>query len=182
MLLCPHFTLTWYPGTWPSTSGPLVLQSANHYVERADALGGLFEQMVQVAEFLRGETPDYYIRGNRTLTLEWQETRIITGGPGEALATALAALESLPDETGWLSINIPDEGRTWVVTPCAIRSAGWSHVVREGKSDLLRLRWTLLCGPLTEIVSDGADDTILLETGAQLLTEEGENFELETAV
>lgn len=173
-LLCPHFTLTWYPGSYPDADDGVVLQSADHRCEASPALAGELAQAVQRADYLRAAAPGLWVRGGRALSLDWAEVREIAA-PADALAAALAALEAMPAETGWLSIDIPDANRAWRAEPCAVRSAGWSHDPRRG---LLRLRWALECGPLTEIPTD---HDLLLETGLGIALEAGGYLELESA-
>lgn len=180
MLQQPHFVLTWYPGSYPSATGGVVLQSADHYIETQSTLGTQIEQLVQRADYLRAAAPDFWVRGNRTASLEWEEIRHYDS-PGEALAAALAIAEAMPEETGWLRIDIPDQDRAWAASPCVIRATGSRHG-KSGTKTRLALRWTLDCGPLAEIATDDPDgDHILLESGFELLCEDGSEIALESA-
>lgn len=176
MLCKPIFTLTWYPGEYPSETSPLVLQSADHRVRDGyAALAALVRDAVQIAPFLRAPAPAMWNRGNRQTEIEWEEVRL-HDSPAEALADGLAAVAEMPDETGWLRIDVPGEGRAWVCTPCLIESAGHPRVMREGKQHLLSLRWQLHCGPMTEIATSSEEGAITTEIGAEILTEDGEFY------
>ena len=179
MLTVPLFTLTFYPAAYPSTADALVLQSADHYLEGQAILPLQVEQAVQVAEFLRGVTPDFYNRGQRTTRLEWTEVRVYDT-PSGALAASLEIAEAVPDSTGWLRIDIPDEGRAWAVTPCAIRAMA-GRPEKSGAKTLLRVSWTLLCGALSEIAAEvPAEDYLLFENGFTVLCEDDSELALES--
>jgi len=181
MLYCPIYTLTWYPGSYPSDASPLLLQSADHHSSGFAALAAMVEDSVQEAEFVRGASPDFYNRGNRRSRFDWEEIRRYAT-PSGALAAGLAAVEAMPSVTGWLRIDIPAEGRAWVASPCMIRSAGVPAVEKAGAESLLRLRWVLLCGPLTEIATTAEEGAITSEIGTEILTEDGFYLALETLV
>ena len=150
MLLLSPYILTFYPVAYPATTGPLVLQSDTHYLDASAPLAGALEQVIQRADYYRASTPDFYSRGNQSLTLDWEETRFIDG-PAAAMTTAIDLLETLPVPTGWLHVSIPGTGRAWAISPCAISSSGWRHQPRAGQSDILRLRWHIAAGGITTL-------------------------------
>jgi hypothetical protein len=177
-LYCPIYTLTWYPGAWPSTASPLALQSADHFADAYAGLGGAVEDQVQVAQFHRGESPDFYNRGNRQSLLDWEEVRRFDD-PGEALTAGLRIIAEMPKVSGWLSILIPSEGTAFVATTCMIRSSRFPAVIKAGAEHLLRLRWALECGPITEIATTTEDGALTSEIGVALLTEAGDYLALQ---
>lgn len=180
MLLCSHYTLTWYPGVYPSATGGMVLQSASRYIEEGSALDVQIGQLVERADYVRGEVPDFFPRGSKSMGLQWEEARLVAS-PGAALAAALDAAASLPSTAGWLRIDIASEGRAWAVTPATIRATGGRHR-KSGGQMLLLIRWQVDCGPATEIAVTAEDAAMTLETGAELLTEPGDYLALETYV
>jgi hypothetical protein len=176
MLCKPLFTLTWYPGEYPSTASPLVLQSAEHYVEDGYAsLGGRVTDNMQVADFLRSPAPAVWNRGNRKAEFDWEEVRDFAD-PSAALAAGMEIIAEMPSEVGWLRLEIPAQGRAWAGIPCGLKSAAFPRVVREGKSHLLKLQWTLLCGPASEIAVEAEEGAITTEIGTEILTEDGEFY------
>lgn len=148
-----------------------MLQDSSHYCDE-DALSGVVRDLMQQATYLRANAPQFFNRGGRSTTLTWTEIRAVKA-PSTALATALKAVETMPSQTGWLLISLPDEGRAWAVTPCAIESAGWTHDLRRG---LLRLQWHLLCGPMTEIAIEAAPYALTLEIGTEMMTEGEDHY------
>lgn len=173
MLCKPLFTLTWYPGEYPSTASPLVLQSAEHFVEDGYAsLGGRVTDNMQVADFLRSPAPAVWNRGNRKAQFEWEEVRSYTD-PTEALAAGMEILAELPSEVGWLLIEIPAQGRGWAAIPCGLESVSFPSVAKQGKDHLLKLQWTLRCGPASEIAASAEEGAITSEIGTEILTEDG---------
>jgi hypothetical protein len=178
-LYCPIYTLTWYPGEWPSTASPLVLQSADHFAGAYAGLGGAVEDQVQTAQFVRGESPDFYNRGNRQSVLDWEEIRRFDD-PGEALTAGLRIIAEMPKVTGWLSIQIPGEGVAFVATSCLIRSARFPAVIKAGAEHHLRLRWALECGPIDEVAITASAHAWTWETGVEILWEDGTYMALET--
>ncbi len=179
MLTVPLFTLTFYPAAYPSTADALVLQSASHYLDGQVFLPVQVEQAVQVAEFVRGAVPDFFNRGNRATTLQWTEVRRYAS-PSGALAASFELAEAMPDSTGWLRIDLPDEGRAWAVTPCAIRMMA-GRPEKAGAETLLKVTWTLLCGVLSEIAAEvPEEDYLLFENGFTVLCEDGSELALES--
>lgn len=173
-LACPSFTLTWYPGEYPSDTGAVVLQSADHYVDDAAGFGAAVEDLVQTAEFLRGSAPAFYNRGNRTTRLEWEEVRRYAS-PAEAMAAGLEIAAAMPSASGWLRIDLPDLYRAWKAEPCMIQRVAFPQPARDGRATLLRIQWTLLIGPLAEIPGDFSGlDILMLETGYPLEIAAGE--------
>lgn len=181
MLHCSPFILTFYPAAYPSETNPFVLQSASHYIDGETSLDGLAEQIIQRADYIRGAVPDFFPRGNRATTLTWEEVRF-ADTHAAAIAAGLEAITAMPDTTGWLHISLPALGRAWALTPCAIRSGGYRHQPRgSGRRDLLRLRWQLDSGALTELHITAEPDTLQLETGYEFQLEDAGYLELETA-
>lgn len=173
MLCKPIFTITWYPGEYPSTASPLVLQSADHLVDNGYAsLGGQVKDEMDVQDFFRAAAPAIWNRGNRKVQFDWEEVRRYDD-PTAALAAGMEVIADMPSEDGWALIEIPGQGRAWAVSPCGLESTAFPRVVRDGKSHLLRLRWGLLCGPLTEIATSAPDAAITSEIGLEILTEDG---------
>ena len=179
MLTVPLFSLTFYPAAYPSVADPLVLQSADHYLDGQTYLPVQVEQAVQVAEFVRGVTPAFYVRGQRTTRLDWIEVRRFAS-PGAALADSLEIAEAVPESTGWMRIDITDEDRAWAVTPCAVRAMA-GRPEKAGAETLLRITWTLLCGALSEIATEvPAQDYLLFENGLTVLCEDESELALES--
>lgn len=174
---CAWFRLTLYPSDWPDESGGVVLVGDDTHIDESTSLVGELAQMVQRSERVRASAPDLYVRGNRSTTLDWEEVRLGVA-PHDATAAAMDALESMPDTTGWLLLELPDLGRRWVFAPAAVESAGWSHQPRDRQ---LRLRWRIPAGPAVEVAAEAADDRILDERGYPILTEDGYEIALETA-
>lgn len=149
MLVCPHLHLTFHPEAHPSTTGAVVLLGEDDLIDAGSAVGGQVSQMVQQAAYVRGSTPDLFVRGQRATTLDWETVKQIAD-PAEAAAAAIELVTALPDSTGWALVEIPAEERSWSLIPAAIESAGWTHDPRRG---LLRLRWRLLAGVAAEIIA-----------------------------
>jgi hypothetical protein len=178
-MLHPHVTLTFYPAPYPSESGGIVMLDGDHYLAESAPFVASLTQSVQRSDLLRSHSPALNPRGGRALPMEWEEVRRIES-PGEALATALGILDEMPDTTGWVRIEIPSLERAWAVTPAAVRSIGWDH---DPRKRLLRLRWALETGPATEITATvPEEDYLLLETGFELLWEDGDTVALESFV
>jgi hypothetical protein len=177
-LYCPIYTLTWYPGDYPSVTGGIVLQSGSHFADAYAGLAARVRDLVQESPFIRGDAPAFYNRGNRQTRFEWQEVRKYAD-PAEALTDGLDAIAAMPQTQGWLSIAIPNEGRAWAATPCLIESAGFPRLEKAGTDHLLRLDWYLLCGPFTAVATTAEEGAITAETGVDLLTEEGDYLALE---
>lgn len=171
MHACAYFVLTWYPGLYPSTASPLVLQSADHHVDDFGGFAGRVEDLIQTATFHRAAAPEFYNRGNRQTRLEWAEVRRYDS-PTEAMAECLEMLAEMPQETGWLLIEIPAEGRAFACTPCMIRAASFPQIEKAGTIHVARRAWALECGPITEIAVDAEEGAILSEIGTEYLTEE----------
>lgn len=172
----PIFTLTWYPGEYPSTASPLVLQSADHFVEDGYAsLGGRVTDNMQVADFLRSPAPAVWNRGNRKAQFDLEEVRRFDD-PTEALAAGMEIIAEKPSDVGWLLLEIPAQGRAWAAIPCGLESVGFPRVVRQGQDHLLKLQWMLLCGPASEIATSAEEGAITSEIGTEILTEDGEFY------
>ena len=150
MLLCPKIELTWYPGDYPSTDSPLVLLDEDHYVDDPSPLSGGSSSQIQQADYVRGEVPDFFGRGNQTTDLVFTEVRKIAS-PMVAQETALALLAGLPLIPGWLKIVNTGRTTTWKVVPCAIRGITYRIDARKGH---LRLTWTLASGLVSILVPD----------------------------
>jgi hypothetical protein len=178
MLVCPHFTVTFYPAPYPSVAGPVALVATTDLVDPDSNLALAVEQMAQRDDLLRGDVPSLFARGNRTGTLEW-ETVTRHAAPSAAAAAALDAAEDLPDSVGWIRVALPDEGRAWALTPAMLVGVSTRHRKR-GAATLLYRRWTSQSGPPVEIGVTEAADALLLETGFGLLAEDGDHFVLET--
>lgn len=173
MIFCPIYTLTWYPGDYPSETGGIVLQSGSHFADAYAALAAQVRDLVQKSPFVRGDAPAFHNRGNRQTRFNWQEVRKYDN-PAAALADGLATIAEMPQTQGWLSIVIPTEGRAWAGTPCLIESAGFPRLEKSGTDHLLRLDWYLHCGPFSEIAITAEDGAITAEIGVDLLAEAGE--------
>jgi hypothetical protein len=178
MLVCPHFAVTFYPAPWPSEAGGVALVTADDLVEAGSNLAVAAEQMMQRADYLRGEVPDFFPRGNRSGRLEWETLRR-HAAPSGAAAAALAAAETLPRTVGWARVALAAEGRAWALMPAALRGVSARHR-RAGAATMLALRWTVDCGPPVEIATSSADHALLLETGFGALAEDGAALALET--
>ncbi len=149
------------------------MQSADHYVDGAAGFGAAVEDLVQTVEYLRGNAPKFFNRGNRRTPLEWEEVRRYAS-PAEAMAAGLDILAAKPSEEGWLRIDLPDLFRSWKAEPCMIQRVAFPQPTRDGRATLLRIRWTLLIGPLEEIPGDfEAAEFCLDEAGWPELDEAG---------
>jgi hypothetical protein len=180
MLACPIFRLTWYPGEYPSATGGVVLQSPDHLAEGYAALAAKVMDRIQTAEPLRGSAPVFFNRGNRRADFQWTEVREYDD-PSLALVEGLAAVAAMPSETGWLRIDVVPQSRSFTAIPCMIEAAAMPVVERAGAAHLLRLQWTLLCGPIEEIPGALPDDYFVLEDDFAMLLEDGAFFALESA-
>lgn len=144
-LNCSEVTLTWYPGSPGDTADPLTLLSTSHLVEPGSTLAAQVSQLVQTAEFVRGDAVDHYPRGNKRTSLTWTEVREIAD-PMVALETALAREAGLPALRGWMSINLARRDTSWKVVPAVIRGISHRHDEFEG---LLYLSYSVECGALS---------------------------------
>lgn len=170
--VCSKIEVTWHDGLWPSTAGARTLLAAGDRIDDGALLSGAVEQLVQRADYLRGSVPDFWVRGGRTTVLEWDRVRP-SPRHDAALATALEAAEDLPSGTGWVLVALPDYGRQWAITPAAVRRAEWRYD-RTGLS--LLQRWSIEAGVASEMAVTAADGAITLETGVEILTEDGGSY------
>lgn len=172
-LLCPRFKLTWFDGAYPSTSGELALLGDDDLVEDGQSLNGMVQQAIQPRVGMRAAAPNFSMRGNRSFSLEWETVRETTpGDPNAALEIALDTVAAMPDAVGWVRVDLVDSLRAWALEPAAVESAGWRH---DPRVNLIRFRWRILCGVLTEISGDFSGlDILMLETGYPLLIAPGE--------
>jgi len=168
MLLCPHATLTFYPVAYPATTGGIAILSASHYIDETSPVVGALEQVVRRVDYPRAPAPGIHVRGGRALPMEWEEVRRIAD-PAVAVATAMDIIATMPADPGWVEIVIADQARTFAIHPAAVQSAGYTHDVRKG---LLRLRWRIMAGDLTEVATSDDAGMILDEAGAVILCED----------
>jgi hypothetical protein len=147
-LICSPVALTWYPGAPGDTASPLVLLSSSQMLPASSNLVSEVEQMVQPRDFVRGDSMDFYPRGNLTTRLSWEEVRDQVN-PSIALETALALQAGLPRLRGWMSINIDGRDTSWKVVPAVVRGARHRHDPMTRK---LHLTWTVECGQLSILV------------------------------
>lgn len=144
MLRCPFVILTWYPGAYPASGSPLVLLSTSHRVPEGSPFAGAGEGLVQRADYVRGDAPAFFPRGNRSSVVDWTEVREIKN-PSIAAETALALLAGLPTVAGWLRIQVTGRDTEWMCNPATIRGVRWDPKPRQGQ---LHLRWSVDCGPV----------------------------------
>lgn len=175
MLLLPHFTLTFYPVAYPTATGGVVLQDRTNYVDAGGGLSAMMEQVVQRATYLRSEAIGLFVRGARSAPVEWTQIRLVDT-PHDGLADALADLEAVSDQTGWLRIDLPNANRAFKIDPCVVRGA---RIDEDPLKGMIRMRWSLECGLITEIPGDYSDlGILLLETGYPLLVGPGTYLKL----
>lgn len=155
-MLCSQVTLTWYPGVPGDTADPLVLLSSSHYVPDPSALSGQVEQLVQRADYVQAAAPDFFPRGNASLSLSWEEGRRYTD-PMEAQEVALTRAAGLPQLSGWMSIALATRATTWKAVPTILRALAWSH---DDKKGWLTLRYTADIGALSILVEGETPPTI----------------------
>lgn len=172
-LICPQFHLTFYAGVWPAQSGAVSLLGEGDWVDEGSALGGMVEQLVQRDDYLRGDAPDFWVRGSETTSLEW--TRVVADVPvdGSMVALAMDAAAALPKVTGWVLLSLPNLARQWVITPAVVRSVGWTPYPRRNE---LHLRYAVEKGVANEIATEAEEAALLLETGVEMLTEDGDFY------
>jgi hypothetical protein len=178
MLVCPHFTVTFYPAPYPSVTGPVALVATTDYVDPDSNVAVAVEQLAQREDYLRGEVPSIFARGNRSATLEW-ESVTSHATPSAAAAAGFEAAEDLPASVGWVHVSLAAEGRAWALSPAMLVGVATRHRKR-GAATLLYRRWTVQCGPPVEIAVTEAAHAMLLETSYGLLTEDNDHFVLET--
>lgn len=101
-------TATWYPGTLGDTSGSafVILASGDH-IDGSTPFSGGMGQLVQAGEFVRGDQPDHWSRGNRRAPLAFTKFVRVTD-PRDGLEAGFAHALSLPENTGWLYLQIDD--------------------------------------------------------------------------
>ena len=177
MLICPYFTLTFFAGTFPAETSPVVLLGPEHFIDSSSALSGTVSQLVQRADYVRGEVPGFFARGNRSQSLSWEQVRKIID-PAEALAVALRSAAETPAGVGWVRLAVPSQGLAWALSPVAVSTHSWSHDPKRG---LLRLQWQLEAGPATSIAVQAPDFALTAETGFALATEDGRVLVTEAA-
>lgn len=175
--ICPYALLTFYPGDYPSEENPLALLSSEHRVPNDAALRAAISQLIQRAEYVRGSTPGLFVRGQKSLNLTWQEVRLVNS-PGEALVIALDIAVDLPTTTGWLLIDIPDQGRKFGVSPVAIELADTAHNPLKNR---INLTWQLATGEPFKIAVEAPAFAITTEAGFALGTENGDYLVTEEA-
>lgn len=178
-LVCPTFHLTWYDGLWPSESGELSLLGEGDWVDEGSALNGQLTQIVQEAEYPRGEVPDFWVRGSRRTPLEWTQVIPEIANDGQAIALAMDAAASMPSGTGWILLDLPNVGRRWVIAPAAVASLGWTHMPLKNE---LHLRWGIKKGVPSEIAIEAEPYAWLWEDGTEILWPDGTFVAQEDAV
>jgi len=163
MNLCSQITVTWYPGVPPSSASPVVLLSPSHYVTDPAPLRVAVEQLVQRADYVRSEAPDFIPRNNVATTLEWTEVRKIVN-PVTAAQTALDVAVAMPTQQGWVRVQLEGLADSWQVT-ATVRGVASDHDARKGD---LFLTYTLDCGVISRYTGVAptptpVTDTFLLE-------------------
>lgn len=174
----PYALLTFFPGDFPSEVSPLVLLSEEHRVPNDSALQAAVAQVIQRAEYVRGSTPGLFVRGQKQVSLSWEEVRVGIS-PGAALVLTLDLAVDLPKNTGWLRIEIPSEGRTFGVAPVAIESVDPFH---DPLRKRMNLTWRLATGEPFKIAVEAPPHAITTETGFALATEDGNYLATEEAL
>jgi hypothetical protein len=177
-LICSKVEITWYDGVYPSESGALTLLGADERIDESSPLVSEIAQLVDRQEGFRWDTPNFWPRGNQSMTLEWDRIRPATRHD-EALIMALEAAESMPTSSGWVKIELPDYGRAWVITPAAVSRIGSPYRPRDL---MIAQRYRIEMGKPTEIALDAEEAAITSEIGTEILTEDGDFYlALETA-
>lgn len=176
-LVCSKISITWFDGEWPSESGELVLLGEDELIDSSALLPGAVEQLIQRADYARGEVPDFWVRGGRTTSFEWDRIRP-ADRHDQALILALENAAELPSKTGWVLIEFPDYGRQFTVIPAAVRRGEWRYDATTGH---LRQRWTIEAGVADELATDAPDDAILTDTRLPILTDDGYYLAMDTA-
>ena len=116
------------------------------------------------------------MRGQRVVSLSFVERRKVT--LGEAMKISLDLAVDLPKTTGWLRIEIPDQGVTSGISPAALEMVEPSRDPIAGKMDL---NWRLVTGEAFRIGNDAPEFAFVTETGFAFETEDGETIETEEA-
>lgn len=161
---CSPYTLTWYPGVLGSTDDPLVLLSTDDELD-ADLVAPSLAQSIQAGEYLRGDQPDHWPRGQAVGDLTF--TRILPiADPTTALEDGLGYVTSLPTQQGWLKIEITGKDTVWSLDKCSLASI--KAQPRPAAAEL-HVRYTLRGGLLA--VYDG-DPPATQYTPGELLDEE----------
>lgn len=173
---CAWFRLTLFPSLYPAETGGIDLIADDTLIDEGSSLVGQLSQIIQREDYVRAGAPGFFVRGNRTSSLEWEEVRDGLTPPA-ATAAALDAIAQMPSTTGWLRLSLPDTGRSWALLPAVVESAGWTHDPRKRH---LRLRWRIQAGAPIAIATEAPASAITTETGFALATEAGDYFALES--
>lgn len=168
-LIHSRVEITWYDGSYPSTSGAATLLGADELIDAASPLASSIEQLVQRQEGARWATPSLWPRGNRSSSLEWERVRR-AARHDEALAMAMEAAGTMTGETGWVRLDLPDYGRSWRIEPAALRRIESRYRPVELS---IAQRYTLDLGAPVEISASTEEGAITDEVGAEILTEDG---------
>jgi len=176
-VLKSRIEITWYDGVWPSESGELTLLGADEDIDENSPILASIAQLVQRDEFVRGAVPAFYVRGSRSISLEWDRIRPHLRHD-LALAAAFDEADAMPGVTGWVRIELPEVERVWVVTPCVVSAGAWSYRPRALQQTQ---RWTIGSGVATEIgYGDFEEGLMLFESGFPMLFEDGEEMAFES--
>lgn len=165
-LVCTFFAITFHPAPYPSEEGAIVLLAEGAWIDAASPIVADISQIVEEANYARGSAPDFFPRGNRAMSLQWEEV-VRFASPAAALATSLERQESMPRQTGWALLEIPSLDRSWAIRPVAFRSHRTTYGLPK-KS--VRYGWELASGDIAEIV------TMLYEDGEAMLYEDGDEM------
>jgi hypothetical protein len=168
-VLCPYFTLTWYPTVYPEETGARVLIGADSMISDVSPIAGGVSQLIEEAEYIRGAVPEMFLRGQERGQLQWEEVREVTD-PGEQLALGLEGDTNLPKGKGWVKLELSTINRVFVYSPVAVESTAWRPSPVEGK---LYRTWVLRSGPPSELGIDAEDYSILNEAGFPIGFEDG---------
>lgn len=168
-LIEPQFHVTFFPGNYPANAGGVVLLGPDHWVDDAAACNAAFDQIIQEANYIREDAPDFFPRGNRKTDLEF--VRVIPEIPidGTAIALAMDAGASIPKVKGWILLELPHLNRQWAITPAAVERL---ETIHNPTQNMLSLRWRIKKGVATEIATSAADSAITTELGVEILTED----------
>lgn len=146
---CSPYTLTWYPGVLGATSDPLVLLSTSDHVDDG-LIAPKLSQAIQSGEYLRGDQPDHWPRGQAVGDLAF--TRILeVADPTTALENGLGYVTSLPEQQGWLKIQITGKATVWSLDKCSLASI---EAMPKPSAAQLHVRYTLRGGLLAVYSGD----------------------------
>lgn len=153
-MTCSVLTATWYPGALGVTSGtPFEILASGDYIDDGTMFAGGMRQIVQAGAYVRGDQPDHWSRGNREASLEFTKyIRQTDLDPRAGLVAGFAHALSLPENTGWLHLEIDGETTDYSIDQVVFEELTYDLTHRPG--DLLGLRYRFRAGELAVYTGD----------------------------